>query len=51
MIDKEQIVGVIDFEDMLYEQCLSVSLDLDLLCVGALAHHVTSLWLIFTYAQ
>ena len=36
---------MIDFEDMLYEQCLLVSLDLDPLCAVALAHPVTLSWL------
>ena len=36
---------VIDLEDMLYEYCLLVSLGLDPLCAGALAHPVTLSWL------
>ena len=37
--------NVIDLEGMLSEHCLLVSLDLDSLCAGALAHPVTLLQL------
>ena len=45
VIVSEWLGCVIDLEDMLYEHCLLVSLDLDPLCAGALAHPVTSSWL------
>ena len=42
MIMSKWLGYMIDFEDMLYEHCILMSIDLDPLCAGALNHPVTS---------